>query len=54
MCLVSLDLFHSFAAEVVLPKQTRVGVCAVCVSVGQGGNSRHHRFKWRENDAVFA
>ncbi len=46
-----VDLFHSFAAEVEFPVHTRI---AWCVFVGQGGNGRQHRFKQRENMAVFA
>ncbi len=46
-----VDLFHSFAAEVEFPVHTRI---ACCVFVGQGGNGRQDRFKWRENMAIFA
>jgi len=48
---VSVDLFHSFAAEVEFPVHIRI---ACCVSVGRGGNGRRDRIKRGENVSVFA
>lgn len=48
---MSVDLFHSFAAEVEFPVHTRI---ACCVFVGRGGNGRRNRIERRENVSVFA